>query len=125
VICSATQDGFRNRRSKEEMRECRVARSATGPGNPYWKSPAGSTGGSISRGREAGPGTGAGTGVVEVAETVVEDATAWIFFSDRVEYMAAVKPAPVAAETAAMITKVVLDMAKRKLSSKKALDGGI
>lgn len=110
-MCSATQEGLRNRRSKEEIRADRVARSATGPGNPYWKSPAGSTGEIISlvlRGRP--PGTGAGTEVVEVAETEVEDATAWTFFSDLVEYIAAVTPAPVAALTAAMIARVVLDI---------------
>lgn len=45
-MCSATQTGLRRRRSKEDTREARVARSATGPGNPYWKSPAGSTGAS-------------------------------------------------------------------------------
>ena len=55
-------------------------------------------------------GRGAGTEVVEVAETEVEDATAWIFFSERVEYIAAVTPAPVAALTAAIIASVVFDI---------------
>ena len=50
--------------------------------------------------------------MVDVAVTVVADATAWIFFSERVEYIAAVTPAPVAALTAAMIARVVLDMVK-------------
>lgn len=45
--------------------------------------------------------------------TAVELAAAWSFFSDRVEYMAAVIPAPVAAETPAIIAKVVLDMTGR------------
>ena len=40
----------------------------------------------------------------------MEDWTAWIFFSERVEYMAAVTPAPVAALTAAMIANVVFDI---------------
>jgi len=40
----------------------------------------------------------------------VEDAIAWVFFSDLVAYIAAVTPAPVAALTAAMIARVVLDM---------------
>ena len=114
MICSATQDGFRSRRSKEEMRECLVARSAIGPGKPYWKRPAGSTGDIISlaeRGRV--PDTGAGTEVVDVAETAVEDANAWAFFSDRVAYIAAVTPAPVAALTAAIIARVVFDILKR------------
>jgi len=67
-------------------------------------------------GRAPGIGTGAGTGagtavvVVDVAETAVEEETACAFLSDRVEYMAAVKPAPVAALTAAMIARVDLDI---------------
>jgi hypothetical protein len=110
-MCSATQEGLRSRRSKEETRAFRVARSAIGPGKPYWKSPAGSTGGIISFpaiGRLAG--TGAGREVVEVADIVVDDFAAWIFFSERVEYIAAVTPAPVAALTAAIIAIVVFDM---------------
>jgi hypothetical protein len=116
VICSATQEGLRNLRSKEEIRACRVARSDTGPGNPYWNNPAGSTGGIISL---AGIGTvfgiGAGTDVVDVADTDVEEdmAWAWAFFSERVEYIAAVTPAPVAADTAAMIAIVAFDILER------------
>lgn len=112
-MCSATQEGLRRRRSKEETRAGRVARSETGPGNPYWKSPVGSTGGIIflsDVGRVEG--TGAGTEVVDVAETAVEDAAACAFFSERVEYIAAVTPAPVAAETAAMIAIVAFDIVK-------------
>lgn len=45
-----------------------------------------------------------------VVESVVEDAIACAFLSDRVEYMAAVMPAPVAAPAAAIKAKVVLDM---------------
>lgn len=113
-MCSATQVGFRSRRSKEDIREGRVARSDIGPGKPYWKRPVGSTGG----GRPSfivgivgiGPKTGAGTEVVDVAETAVDDATACIFFSERVWYIAAVTPAPVAALTAAMIARVVFDI---------------
>lgn len=110
-MCSATQEGLRSRRSKDETSAFRVARSAIGPGKPYWKSPAGSTGGMISLpaiGRLVG--TGAGREVVEVADIEVEDFAAWIFFSERVEYIAAVRPAPVAALTAAMIAIVVFDM---------------
>lgn len=51
--------------------------------------------------------------MVEVAETDVEDAIAWAFFSDRVAYIAAVTPAPVAALTAAIIAIVVLDILKK------------
>lgn len=110
-MCSATQDGFRSRRSKEDTSAFRVARSATGPGNPYWKSPAGSMGGMMSladKGIIAG--TGAGTEVVDVAETAVDDATAWIFFSERVEYIAAVTEAPAAALRPAIIAIVVFDI---------------
>lgn len=89
----------------------RVARSATGPGNPYWKRPAGSTGGNIdvpAIGRA--PGTGAGREVVDVADIEVEVCMAWISFLDLVEIIAAVMPAPVAALTAAMIANVVFDI---------------
>jgi hypothetical protein len=50
--------------------------------------------------------------VVEVAETEVLDCAACIFFSERVEYIAAVTPAPVAALTAAIIAIVVFDIAR-------------
>lgn len=127
-MCSATHEGLRRRRSKEETRELRVARSATGPGKPYWKRPAGSTGGRAVVGKGTLPGTGAGRFVVEVAEMEVEDATAWIFFSERVEYIAAVTPAPVAALTAAMIARVVFDMvvegARKAVGRGRYLFGG-
>jgi hypothetical protein len=55
-------------------------------------------------------GAGVGTEVVDVAETEVLDATAWIFFSERVEYILAVIAAPEAALTAAMMAMVVLDI---------------
>ena len=38
------------------------------------------------------------------------EATAWIFFSERVAYMLAVMAAPVVALTAAIMAMVVLDM---------------
>ena len=65
----------------------------------------------------SGVGRADGTGdvpeVVDVTDTAVEDAAApWAFFSERVEYIAAVTPAPVAAETAAMIAIVALDILK-------------
>lgn len=57
------------------------------------------------------PGTGVGGDVVvNVVEREVEGWTACSFFSERVEYMAAVTPAPVAALTAAMIAIVVFDI---------------
>lgn len=57
-----------------------------------------------------GAGAGAEVVVVVVVEIVVEDAA---FFSDRVEYMAAVSPAPVAALAAAIKAKVVFDILTR------------
>jgi hypothetical protein len=108
------------------MRACRVARSATGPGNPYWNKPAGSTGGIISfAGTGTVFGTGAGTEVVDVAETDVEEATAWAFFSERVEYIAAVTPAPVTAETAAMIAIVAFDILKEGGATELGFGRGI
>lgn len=122
-MCSATQAGFRSLRSYEETSACLVARSATGPGKPYWKSPAGSTGGIISEigiGLEAG--TGAGTDVVDVAVTAVLDLTACTFFSERVPYIVAVKAAPVAALTAATMANVVFDIVgKNRLKSRNRL----
>ncbi len=70
-------------------------------------------------GRGRGPGTGMGAVavdvVVDVVDNDVEDCAACSFFSERVEYMAAVTLAPVAALTAAMIAIVVLDIVKKPL----------
>ena len=44
MICSATQTGFRVRRSKAEVVDGVGWRSFTGPGNPYWNRPDGFTG---------------------------------------------------------------------------------
>lgn len=44
VMCSATQDGLRVRRSKALERGRVLISSAIGPGKPYWKRPTGSTG---------------------------------------------------------------------------------
>ena len=63
------------------------------------------------------PGIGAGAEEVDVVEIVVEEAiaaAACALFSDRVEYMAAVIPAPVAALAAAMRARVVLDMVGKR-----------
>lgn len=117
-MCSATQKGFLVRRSKEEMRELRVARSATGPGKPYWKSPAGSTGAERAAGvRAPGKGTGAGRVAVEVEVGVGGSAVGvavGLFFLSGVglasDMLAAVTTAPVAALTAAMIANVVFDI---------------
>lgn len=113
-MCSATQKGFLVRRSKEEIRELRVARSATGPGKPYWKSPAGSTGAVMAR--APGKGTGAGRTADEVGEGGVESTGVGLVFLSGVglasDMLAAVTAAPVAALTAAMIANVVFDIVK-------------
>ena len=122
-MCSATQKGFLVRRSKEEIRELRVARSATGPGKPYWKSPAGSTGGLAAVGRGRAPGAGAGTGTVEVAGVLVDGVVGvgCLFFLSGVarDMLAAVMAAPVAALTAAIIAKVDFDI----LGARRAQEG--
>lgn len=109
-MCSATHVGILSRLSWEETREWRVARSLMGPGKPYWKRPAGSTKG-FSTGR--GTATGAGTEVVDVAETLVEEAAACTFVSARLDNIAAVTLAPVAALTAAIIANVAFDILAR------------
>lgn len=57
------------------MREGALRMSETGPGKPYWKRPAGSTGGGMgnepSLGSPNGMGTGAGGAVREGVEAVV------------------------------------------------------
>src|SRR5512142_1233855 len=126
-MCSTTQCGLRRRRSNDEMRACRVATSATGPGKPYSKRPAGLTGGGAARGFEeedeapcgggakmADAGTGPGgptVVVVAVAVMVLGLAAASNFLSPlRSEYMAAVAAAPAAALAAARTARVALDM---------------
>ena len=74
MICSATHEGFLSRRSKDDIKEGRSAKSLTGPGKPYWNIPAGFTGDvgdSGALGRLPGPGT-----VFEV----VCDSREWVFF---------------------------------------------
>ena len=123
-MCSATQKGFLVRRSKEEMRELRVARSATGPGKPYWKSPAGSTG----EVRAVAPGKGMGAGrVLEGEGEGGVDSRVGVgcfFLSVGVarDMLAAVTAAPVAALTAAMIANVVFDILKEEEREGGVLD---
>ena len=102
VICSATHCGLRVRRSKADVVERVGWRSEIGPGKPYWKRPLGSTGGMMSL-KRAGY---AGTDVVGVDAVTAGRG----FFSDRLEKIAAVAAAPVAADTPAIIAKVVFDM---------------
>lgn len=120
-----TQWGLRKRRSYEETRAERVAKSATGPGKPYSNRPAGLTGAlrtAAAEGTGAGwatktceAGTGTGTegeaAPVDVVVVVIDVAVVWVrgsFLSDR--NTAAVTAAPVPALTAAMIARVAFDM---------------
>lgn len=111
-MCSATQYGFLVRRSKAEVVETLGRRSLIGPGKPYWKTPVGFTGGTISfrSGVGRGVGTGgegdAGVGTVRVERVAVGDSLCW----DRNVRIAAVAAEPAAAETAAMMAKLVFDM---------------
>ena len=73
-MCSATQDGLRVRRSKEDVRALTGRKSATGPGKPYWKRPFGSTGGVM-----AVMGLDMGTGVEGVVVLVVILGTGFSF----------------------------------------------
>ena len=81
----------------------REATSATGPGNPYWKRPAGSTG-AMGSGTPEGvwmcgcgrfDGIGSAGGAPVVVTVVVVVAACWLGLeSARREYIAAVNAAP-------------------------------
>ena len=62
--------------------------------------------------------------MVEEAETLVEDAAVWAFFSDLVDIMAAVTAAPVLALTAAMMAIVVLDILEEIRAPREPTPGG-
>ena len=112
-MCSATQAGLRVRRSNAEVVERVGRRSEIGPGKPYWKRPEGFTGW-IKSFLDKGMGTGAAgdLGVVDVGTVVV--GVGWSggisCRSRRDERKAAEAAAPVAAETPAMIARVVFDI---------------
>lgn len=112
VMCSATHDGLRVRRSKAETVERVGRKSAMGPGKPYWNRPEGSTGGMIALGGRTPTGAG-GKGDVGVGRsrlgTVEVDGGEGVR-PGREENRAAVIAAPDAAEQAAMIAMVVFDM---------------
>jgi hypothetical protein len=88
--------------------------SETGPGNPYWKRPAGSTGGMMGRepclGTPIGSGGGGAAREGAVALVVV---VVVVTVSSRLErpYAAAVVAAPMAADVPATRARVNLDMA--------------
>jgi hypothetical protein len=115
VMCSATQCGLRVRRSKEDVREAALRRSATGPGKPYWKTPLGSTGRAGVAATCGMPGTGgigAGRGGPVVVVVVVVVVDRGVSFFDVVK-RAAVAAAPVAAPAAAIKAKVTFDMVEK------------
>lgn len=117
VMCSATQCGLRVVRLKEETKEGAERTSLMGPGKPYWKRPAGSTGGIMGPGGPSRRGTGRGAGgVVRVpggATVVVVAAIVWpgCSFLLPMPNRAAVVAAPTAAEAPATTAMVNLDMA--------------
>jgi hypothetical protein len=76
VICSATQIGFRIRRSKAPVRGKVERGSLTGPGNPYCRIPVGSTGVAVDA-LTASDGVGAcigGDGILVGGSTGAADA---------------------------------------------------
>lgn len=119
VMCSATQCGFLVVRLKDDVRELAFRISDTGPGNPYWKTPAGSTGGmmgTLGSSRVIGIGAGGG-GIVRVAPgvatvvVVVAIVVAGDSFLLPRPNRAAVVAAPTAAEAPATTAMVNLDIA--------------
>ena len=84
------------RRSKHEVVERVGCRSETGPGNPYWNTPVGSTGGVRVLSRDGNP-----------AEPGIDDA---VLERSRALSTAAVAAAPESADTPATRAKVALDM---------------
>lgn len=87
-------------------------RSFTGPGNPYWRIPAGLTGGRVPlAGSGEGPaGTGGKGDVLEDISIEAELGDSTGLRSGFEEKNAAVAAAPVAAEAAAMIAIVAFDI---------------
>ena len=105
-MCSDTQTGLRVRRSKADVVAGVGWRSDTGPGKPYWRRPEGLIGGNRSLTSGRAPGTGTGGDVVVGRSVVVVAGT----FRSLWENRAAVAAAPVAADTPAMMARVVFDM---------------
>lgn len=113
-MCSATQYGFFLSRSYEEVNEAAARRSATGPGNPYWKRPLGSTGLMGRASFAIGFKTGIGGRAVDEFDTVVVVvvvATGGSGVVLREPYNAAVAAAPAAAPPAATMANVTFDIA--------------
>ena len=114
VICSATQAGLRVLLSNAEVVERVGRRSEMGPGKPYWKRPEGFTG-VIRSFLDKGIGTGAaGVGIVGVGMAAVGVGWSETLRSRRDEKNAAEAAAPVAADTPAMMAKVVFDILRMK-----------
>lgn len=84
------------RRSKQEVVDRVGCRSDTGPGNPYWNKPVGSTGGVRDLGREGDPAeAGIDVGALNLSRAVST---------------AAVAAAPESADTPATRANVALDI---------------
>ena len=118
-MCSATQCGLRLARSKEDVSAGAARRSATGPGKPYWKTPEGSTGGTVGTvGSSRSIGIGAGGDVRvpggETVVVVVEIVCVSRFRRPDMPNSAAVAAAPAAADAPAMMASVIFDMAKNR-----------
>lgn len=113
-MCSATQLGFRVIRLKDEVRGREARRSDTGPGKPYWKSPAGSTGfwTTGTTGALAGSGVGGVIGEDVAILDVVEGSVGGkgCGFDLDEPNMSAETLAPARAEAPATMAKVVLDI---------------
>ncbi len=112
VICSATQAGLRVLRSNAEVVDSVGRRSDIGPGKPYWNKPEGFTG-VINSFLDRGIGTGAAGEIGAVGVGTVVLGVDWSVVtvrSRRDEKNAAEAAAPVAADTPAMMAKVVFDI---------------
>ncbi len=108
-MCSATHAGLRVLRSNAEVVDRVGRRSDIGPGKPYWNSPEGLTG-VIKSFLDRGTGNGA-AGFVGVGTVVVEvGGSVGTLRSRRDEKNAAEAAAPVAADTPAMMARVVFDI---------------
>lgn len=113
VMCSATQCGFRVRRSKADVVEGVGCKSEIGPGKPYWNRPVGSTGALMGFSERGDCRTAAG-GIVELGEPAIGVEGVVMALRSRADNSAAVAAAPVRAETLAMIARVVFDIVEEQ-----------
>lgn len=110
MICSATQCGFLVILLYDEVSDGAWRMSETGPGKPYWKTPAGSTGGmkgGLGSSRVIGTG---GAGPVLVGDAALAVMVDVCSFDLPMPNSAAVVAAPTAAEAPATMAMVTFDM---------------